>query len=118
MSRSCLVPINRSTTRSSICAASMNGCAVSRQSLELRSQGVLSYRRCKQSIVTGGMRKSQGRAVARKRQEKTNTEDTEEEAQRTQRRVEEFKVEELKWTRRQNAETSRQPTGSCQRVAR
>ena len=35
--------------------------------------------------------------MERKRQEKTNTEDTEEEAQRTQRRVEEFKVEELKW---------------------
>jgi len=46
--------------------------------------------------------------VERKRQEKTNTEDTEEEAQRTQRRVEEFKVEELKWN--QEAECGNEPT--------
>jgi len=45
---------------------------------------------------------------ARKRQEKINTEDTEEEAQRTQRRVEEFKVEELKWN--QEAECGNEPT--------
>jgi len=63
-------------------------------------------------VGCGRAKKQQWRVTSDEWREKDkkrlNTEDTEEEAQRTQRRVEEFKVEELKWN--QEAECGNEPT--------